>query len=262
MIPHFDLSDEERASAAWDSYLCQNLMARFTYYQELGLEEETFSSLWANREDISLGENEGFWIGRASVYNAWVQGRQKVRLSELQRLCAVTPSLSDTPENLGAGSMNRINLMSPLIEVARDGQTAKGMWYCPGVSTQSEADGQMHLSWHYIRYGVDFIKEGEEWKIWHLFVGSEFQFEMGHAYIPGTGMKPLADATVYLPDPRVTNFPLASNSAHDLSMHLYDIDYGWSPYPMVPVPYETFEETFSYGPEPFMTTYGKENSHE
>jgi hypothetical protein len=259
MIPHFNLTDAERASAAWDAYLCQNLMARFTQAQELGQERAQFDALWANRPDISLGENEGFWVGRDSVYNAWVQSREDTRQADRNLLQAVDQNVTE----LGAGSLERVNLMSPLIEVARNGETAKGMWYCPGVTTQSEIDGKMHLSWHYIRYGVDFIKEDADWKLWHVFVGSEFQFEMGHAYIPATGMKPLPDATVYVQDPRCQDLPLGRTCKpdYDLSMHLYGIDYGWSPYPMVPVAYETFEETFSYGPEPFLTA-GKEDSHE
>lgn len=251
MIPHFDLSDNERASAAWDAYLCQNLMARFVYYQELGMEETVFDALWSRREDISLGENEGFMVDRKSVYAYWVENRQEIRQANLELLRKTNP---DRNLSSGAGSMDRFNLMSPLIEVARDGKTAKGMWYCPGVDTQSEADGQMHLCWHYVRYAVDFIMEDGQWKIWHLFRGSEFRFEMGHAYIPATGMNPLPDATVYTPNPAIAGLPLGRETKrpYDLPIHIYSIDYGWSQYPVTPVPYEHFEETFTYGPEPFM----------
>lgn len=252
MIPHYDLTDNERASAAWDAYLCQNLMARFVYYQELGMEEDVFDTLWSQRNDISLGENEGFMVGRSSVRAYWIDNRREMRQADLALLCASDASLPGTA--LGAGSMERFNLMSPLIEVARDGKTAKGMWYCPGADTQSEADGQMHLCWHYVRYVADFIKEEDDWKLWHLFRGSEFRFEMGHAYIPATGMKPLPDATVYSQNPATAGMPLGRElkQKYDLPIHLYSIDYGWSQYPVVPVPYEHFEETFSYGPEPFL----------
>ena len=255
MIPHFDLSDEERASAAWDAYLCQNLMARFTYAQEQGLEEETFHQLWSERADVSLGENDGFWIGRESVQNAWVHGRRAVRQADLNILRVTDPVLP-----LGAGSMDRVNLMSPLVEVSRDGKTAKGMWYCPGVSTCSEIDGKMHLCWHYIRYAVDFILEDDEWRLWHVFAGSEFRFEMGHSYIPATGMKPLPDATVYVQNPATSGLPLGRTQmpAYDLPVRAYSIDYGWSAWPPEPIPYESFDTTFSYGPEAFIAIAGKE----
>lgn len=252
MILHYALSDEERASAAWDAYLCQNLMARFTTNQELGMEAEAFDTVWASRPDISYGENDGFWVGRESVYDYWVKNRQDMRNADLAILSKVNPALNATGNIPGA--LERVNLMSPLIEVARDGKTAKGMWYCPGADTQSEIDGKLHLQWHYIRYAVDFIKENDVWKIWHLFAGSEFRFEMGHTYIPATGMKPLPDATAYVQNPTTKGLPLGRElkKEYDLKIHLYSIDYGWSPYPMVPVPYETFDDTFSYGPEPFL----------
>ena len=160
----------------------------------------------------------------------------------------------------GDGSMDRVNLMSPLVEVARDGETAKAMWYCPGVSARSEADGKMHLCWHYIRYAADFIREEGKWRLWHVFAGSEFRFEMGHAYIPATGMKPLPDATEYPQNPDTAHLPLGRTKMppYDLSMQVYSIDYGWSAYPAEPIPYERFEDTFTYGPEPFLAMAGKE----
>ena len=255
MIPHFDLSPEERASAAWEAYLCQNLMARFTFAQEQGMEAEWFDELWSGREDISLGENNGFWIGRQPVRRAWAEGRAAARQADAEILRVSRPEAGP-----GDGSMDRVNLMSPLVEVARDGETAKAMWYCPGVSARSEAVGKMHLCWHYIRYAADFIREEGKWRLWHVFAGSEFRFEMGHAYIPATGMKPLPDATEYPQNPDTAHLPLGRTKMppYDLSMQVYSIDYGWSAYPAEPIPYERFEDTFTYGPEPFLAMAGKE----
>ena len=249
MIEHLNLTDDERVLSAWDAYLCQNLMAQFVTAQELGQEELQFERLWSNREDISFGDNQGFYVGRNSVREFWVTGRQKVRAADAALHAAVGGS--GTP---GAGAMERRNLMSPLIEVARDGQTAKGMWYCPGVGTQTEIDGNVHLRWHYIRYGADFVLEESSWKLWHVFEGSEFAFEMGHSYIPGTGMNPLPDTTVYSQHPETEGMPLGREVLpdRDIQMETYSIRYGWSPFPAVPVPYDTFANTFSYGPEPWL----------
>ncbi len=251
MIQHVDLTPEESLRGAWAAYLCQNTLARFTYMRELGMTDQQFSLLWSGREDISYGQNEGFWIGRESVYAACVSGPQKVRSANQAVLQKLNPDsvVADT-----AGMMQRQTLMSPLVEVAKDGQTAKGMWYCPGVTTTLECDGENHLEWKFVRFAADFILEGETWKLWHLFEGGEFQFEMGHAYIPATGMHGLPDATVYAPNPEIADMVLGKTQMppYDLDVHVYDIDCGWSPYPVVPVPYNTFEETFTYGPEPFV----------
>ena len=98
------------------------------------------------------------------------------------------------------------------------------------------------------------MQESGQGRIWHLFVGSQLPFEMDHGCCPATGMKPLPDATVYEQNPLTVELPLGSEMLppKDVPVKVYSIDYGWSAYPAVPVPYETFAETFSYGPEPFV----------
>ena len=56
---------------------------------------------------------------------------------------------------------------SPVIEVAGDGKTARGMWINPGIETHVE-DGQGKAYWSWKRIAADFLNEKEEWKIWHL----------------------------------------------------------------------------------------------
>ena len=53
-------------------------------------------------------------------------------------------------------------LTTPMIVVADDGQTARGVWHAPG----SETAGEM-CQWALGRVACDFIKESGEWKIWH-----------------------------------------------------------------------------------------------
>ncbi len=55
----------------------------------------------------------------------------------------------------------------PVIEVAGDGQTAKGLWFCQGAYNDVETSGPVaHWTWGY--FAVDFIRTGEGWKIWHM----------------------------------------------------------------------------------------------
>lgn len=51
------------------------------------------------------------------------------------------------------------HLATPIIVVAKDGQTAKGTWHSPGIENGS---------WAWGRYAVDFVKEDGEWKFWHF----------------------------------------------------------------------------------------------
>lgn len=58
-------------------------------------------------------------------------------------------------------------MLTPIIEIAADGKTAQGVWdsFGPLVSN-ADAVGD----WLWVKYGVDFVKENGQWKIWHLQV--------------------------------------------------------------------------------------------
>ena len=61
---------------------------------------------------------------------------------------------------------------TPVIEVAGDGKTAKGIWYSIGIGVRpnvnSDGTYTKSTSWMWEKYAVDFIKEDGKWKIWHL----------------------------------------------------------------------------------------------
>ncbi|OBT61046.1 hypothetical protein VE03_09155 [Pseudogymnoascus sp. 23342-1-I1] len=57
-------------------------------------------------------------------------------------------------------------MASPYIQVAGDGKTAKGVWDGLGPDTAQAKTGEAH--WLYGKYGLDFIKTDDGWRIWHL----------------------------------------------------------------------------------------------
>ena len=60
-------------------------------------------------------------------------------------------------------------LATPMIEVARDGQSAKGVWRSPGIEAVVPATGgKPGALWSFGTYAVDFIRVREAWKILHL----------------------------------------------------------------------------------------------
>lgn len=156
---------------------------------------------------------------------------------------------------------------TPLIEVAADGKTAKGLWVMSGVEsglTDPEAakqapdfmyekttvDGKrvwMHTV--LVKYGVDFLKQDGEWKIWHFHCWEIARSPFGLGWIPFAAKSqnnPFSDDLMYFgedgkpvlmpkPDAPVTmrNNPYRTDTAQDLDAP-------------PPVPYRTFSETFSY----------------
>jgi len=58
-------------------------------------------------------------------------------------------------------------LATPIIEVAKDGKTAKAYWVSLGHETKPR-DGKMTAHWCWGKYAVDFVKEDGQWRIWHF----------------------------------------------------------------------------------------------
>ena len=151
------------------------------------------------------------------------------------------PDIEDKPENYAIGSMLMHMLTAPYIEVAADGLTAQGLWYAPGQVTVAHPDG-VDAMYMYERYGVDFIKEDGEWKIWHLFIGTDFALE------PGTLM---TEQPVDTPEFDLNDEDEDTNMILTHKFEAYTSRYNYFHYPAIPQPYETFtdKQVVSNGPE-------------
>ena len=62
-------------------------------------------------------------------------------------------------------------LTNPMIEVAQDGKTAKGLWWSPGIEAVVLKEGEKPQAiWSFCKYPIDFYKENGVWKFWHYRV--------------------------------------------------------------------------------------------
>jgi hypothetical protein len=60
-------------------------------------------------------------------------------------------------------------LATPMIEVAADGGSARGVWRSPGIEAVVPAAGGKPVPlWSFGAYAVDFIRQNSSWKILHL----------------------------------------------------------------------------------------------
>ncbi len=69
--------------------------------------------------------------------------------------------------NMGGGRMEIHTLCTPVIEVAGDAKTAKGLWWSPGCETGGNV-GDLAASWSWEKFSADFICEDGKWYIWHF----------------------------------------------------------------------------------------------
>lgn len=160
---------------------------------------------------------------------------------------------------------------SPLVEVAEDGQTAKGVWIMAGVESgmsdpavAARAPAGMFepglvegkkvwAHWVQCRYHVDFLKQDDEWRIWHfrcveisrapfsknwIAFASEMQanqasarFHNDLAYFGDNG-EPVFMPPVDAPPKNIA--------------YSYRTDRAFEIQPPLPAPYRTITETFEY----------------
>ena len=166
------------------------------------------------------------------------------------------------------GRLNMHLVTTEVLEVAEDGQTARGVWLSPGIETDpghpamdaselNENDVKMWKSkfgpdydptvaeppsgeWAWSKYGFDFVKEDGEWKIWRMVIYPLFKapYDTCWCDVPPVDFGPLvgnADAPV-------------SNPTYNYSANaLYPDDQ-----PDPPVPYKNFDNIIS---APFIKGY-------
>lgn len=80
----------------------------------------------------------------------------------------------------GEGCFKLNHICTPVVEVARDGQTARGMWLSVGMEALKREDlAGMYpdpLSvWVFGTWCMEFVQENGVWKIWHLQIFDEVQ---------------------------------------------------------------------------------------
>lgn len=80
----------------------------------------------------------------------------------------------DDPVAGKPGTMNMHMITTAHVVVAGDGKTGKGIFYSPGFLTEMGSDGKPKSAWDFKRYGVDFVKEDGEWRIWHFAAFTDF----------------------------------------------------------------------------------------
>lgn len=130
---------------------CRNLMGRFVYYNATFRNREILP-LWSKRDDCRIEMPWGWYGGQAGIADFLEEQGDRGDPEVMEGL---------------PGVMRIFELDTEIVEVAGDGETAKGVWTSPGEVTNMinwAAVGE----WRWCRYAVDFIKEDAQWKLWKM----------------------------------------------------------------------------------------------
>jgi hypothetical protein len=108
---------EKMVQELWDTEQIRKLMARYVYYSYARLWNEV-PGMFAQRDDIWVDcEGFGTFDGDAGIRRFFVDWHRSL-------------------EGDGIGTMTLHPLTTEIIEVAGNGETARGLWISPGTETK------------------------------------------------------------------------------------------------------------------------------
>lgn len=205
MINIEGLSPTQRTERVTALVELRNLMGRRAFYQAHGMTEAELE-LWA--DNCIYVQNDLCIRGKAALGTA----------------------LANKAKRTGPGYMEWRPLTTPLIEIAKDGSSARGFWYCLGQQGTAGSPG----SWVNSRLRADFIRTGEGWKILRLISGTDVSIEAGQDRDSEPSL-PCTHVLVEFTEADVAGLKVEGGV-------FYDPTFNWSPEPALPVAFDSFDE--------------------
>lgn len=246
-------SDEELMVRVWDQEEIRNLIGRYTYYEAANRRDEALERFWVqepqHQATASFGRNWGFLVGMEQIRDYYVNCNRFG----------------------GVGTALMHPLSTKLVCEAEDGQSAQGIWMGIAYETAPNSAGTLEVQWINERMAVDFVKEAGQWRIWHMFVGTNYVLVAGENYmeqplrtrvvrreeggpdwyVVGSGREK-TEGLVALFD-QIPDYPereafLNGAKPEEVYTALYNDPITFPP---LPVPYRSFQPENGYGPEGF-----------
>ncbi len=221
----------------------KNVMGKYVTSCLLCREDTLVDTLFCSRDDISVGFNNGYYVGREAVkeYFAAVCAATAKKSKCLQKIFPEQLGKLSEEEVYGVGPFKAEPLTSFYMQEAEDMETAKAIWMVEGSITDITEKGPVtNWSWGY--YAADFIKEDGQMKLWHVLRVEDVHCPNGTDWgMPKNDYPELPEFAelkdIQLPAPN-----------HPAQVHeLFSAQRGPAKPPRLPEPYKTFAETFSYG---------------
>lgn len=148
-----------------------NLMGRYQYLHAAHMDQQILDELWAKDPGIHMEEGP---------YGVYLYDRNGVADFYTQKYQMNQPAQP--------GRLTLTSISTPVIEVAGDGKTAKGVWISFGTESGAYPEGtasgipsvdnsepdeygnRVLAHWVWQKVAADFLLEDGAWKIWHLHI--------------------------------------------------------------------------------------------
>lgn len=236
-----------RANAAVE---CEKVMSRHVYYHAACVHREEIDEFWSKRDDITWAHNFGQMGNRENYVSCYAGDSERDNWAIFEELKGIYPEVEDkelVPDWRALCEEAIHFTCSPIIEVAEDGLSAKGLFYTPGaIFSTLNPERAREGTWIWERYGADFVYEDGQWVYLNLKVCCDLAGGMDAPNWPlagGFGPPPAAEDGAEGEDAPPP--PGGHNVTHPGPLH-FDLTETQLPQcrPFMPVPYRTFSESY------------------
>lgn len=222
----------------------KNLMGRLSSDYVVKRDKDMFEKYWSQEAgDVCLGVNNGYYTGPRDIRGYYAARDERIMFESRLIQRAFPKELGEVEDDAlrGVGMIDYKPIDTAVIELAGDGQTAKGLWCIRGSHSVLKEEGPVAY-WEFGWFAVDFLREGDDWRIWHLLYLDDICHPCGTSWaeVPAEQPKRAEYAeisTFRMPEPTI---PVTLRQ-------LYSVDRAFTMSPRMPEPYDTFSHTFSYG---------------
>ena len=254
----FTTQEAAERALAWQE--CSNLAGKHEAYHTAVQHRAELDNCWVYdpeyTETMSWTNNSQFMYGKENVYGFYCGVETEVQ-NWLQGAISAdeTGVIQNSEDWYGTGMLWYHMLMSPVIEVARDGKTACGLWQSFGTVTQPQGGG-MGETWTMEDYTMVFAKQsGGDWRIWHLRTFVHFYttygfnwYEQNMATQGASGEQPAGVGVMVSADEIVEDMsqPGTYKGHFYVGYDMYDVPV----LATIPEPYDTWDDiadTFAWG---------------
>jgi hypothetical protein len=246
---------EGEYAIAW--VMVQNIMSKHNYYYAAGNRNEELLNIWVKEDgefakSATITTADGVWEGMDVIKVYYGNPKTKDAKQTIKEMSKTNPW---EPVK---GQLGVYTNTTPIIEVAGDGKTARGVWFSQGMvmnyTGQKDKSGNeiAQGTYYFEKYGADFVKENGEWKIWHIQIYSDFKPSVGSESkwtTPAAAQPSIAQKSGDKKDEKAqasdTDLPKPTRENPDPYEQ-------WSPArenkmrPELPEPYYTFDETSNF----------------
>ena len=264
----FTTREAAERALAWQE--CSNLAGKHEAYHTAVQHRAELENCWVYdpeyTETMSWTNNSQFMYGKENVYGFYCGVETEV-INWLNGAIAADEYgvIQNTEDWYGAGMLWYHMLMSPVIEVAGDGQTACGLWQSFGTVTQPQGGG-IGETWTMEDYTMVFAKQsGGDWRIWHLRTFVHFYTNTDNHWYEqnqASASKPEVEGYDAMAQGSGSGEPSGAPSGGGQDQYsvngLYYVGYSLYDVPVlatIPEPYETWadiEDTFAWGGTPHL----------